>query len=920
MATDLAEFAHALFPPQPGLSAGSRFLARCRRRYGEQGENILSSLPPGWPDAAALQTLLGVLLTKGYTLADALRMARQAALERIATLDIEGGGSLAQVMGAMTQLAQFALGQALGTAQRELDARFGAPLQANGERCPFWILGMGKLGARELNVSSDIDLIYVYGEEGQSAGGSSGAIANADYFVRLARELQALIGKSSEHGQVFRMDLDLRPNGASGPLAVSLEMLEEYLQVQGREWERLAWLKSRVVAPRDAPSLQAAAALRTIVQPFVFRQYLDYAALEDLRALHDKIRAAAREEERHGIDLKLGEGGIREIEFFAQILQIARGGQDVLLRQRTTLGALTRLQQSGMVSATSAQALAEAYVFLRRLEHRTQYLDDAQTHHLPDDASDREWLAQTMQCANSAEMLAQLAAHRHAAAAEFEQLLRSKSANTNAGAGTEAEATAPDAPNTGALGTHWPEDSRSALHEWLASPRVQALSAASQRRLLGLLEESGHWFAQEPELRAAAPRLLDWLEVLLRRPAYLALLAERKTVLRLLLQLLARSRWMLRTLVRHPAAIDDLANPLWLDERFDAEELARELSLRRAALQRSNHWDDEQALEQLRLVQRGALFRILCRDLMGRLPLESVADDLTALAEQLLLTALAWCWPGLKRAGDFDEDTPLRFGIVAYGKFGGKELGYGSDLDLVFLFDDAREGAAQTYVALARRLITWLTVATASGALYEIDTALRPNGNSGLLVTSLSSFEDYQRQRGSNTAWVWEHQAITRARFIGGTADMRARFESVRADVLQAERDPEALRGEILAMRAKLAQAHGHPAPGLFDLKLGAGGMMDAEFAVQFLVLSASREFPQLLSNSGNIALLKTAEDFGLLPAGVGRAAADAYRTLRRHQHQARLEEQPACLAASAVARESAAILDLSRALRLQAA
>ena len=412
----------------------------------------------------------------------------------------------------------------------------------------------------------------------------------------------------------------------------------------------------------------------------------------------------------------------------------------------------------------------------------------------------------------------------------------------------------------------------------------------------------------------AATRFIDWLEPLLRRESYLALLVERPEVQRRLLRLLGLARWPMRYLMRHPGVIDELADPRLLNERFVRSEYVDALDGRHSAWQRAGEDNEDALLDTLRHAHHAEVFRTLVRDVEGLITVEQVADDLSALADATLDCTLRWAWPRLRQ----HHRAVPQFAVVAYGKLGGKELGYGSDLDVVFLYDDADEPdadrAQEVYGHFVRRLITWLTLRTPAGELFDIDTALRPNGNSGLLVTSIASFERYQEGRGGNTAWTWEHQAITRARFCAGSAALGGRFEAVRRHVVGARRDAAALADEVRTMRDKVRAARPVKA-GLFDVKHSPGGMMDAEFAVQYLVLAHGQRHPALLDNAGNIALLQRAEAAGLLPAGVGQAAADAYRELRRVQHQARLNEAPTQVEPPALQAERDAVLALWRAV-----
>ena len=896
--------------PASAAAEHSRFVQRVRRRYAAD----LALLPQGLPDALAIGRLVDALCARGRPLAQALRVARQLVLERLAVLDVEQAAALPAVTAAMTALAEVALDRAFGQASADLDQRYGAPLDGAGRRIEFWIVGMGKLGARELNVSSDIDLVYVYEEDGQTAGPQ--VVTAHEYFAQLARALYALVGETTDDGFVFRVDLALRPNGNSGPPAVSLAMLEEYFVVQGREWERFAWLKSRVIAPRASVASGRALALRSTVTPFVYRRYLDYGVFEGLRQLHRKVRdeaqrrAAGRPERAN--DVKLSRGGIREIEFIVQLLLVVRGGQFPEIRTRSTLKALAKLAAGGLMKPASAERLAEAYTFLRRVEHRIQYLDDQQTHLLPASDADLAWLARSLGLAGACELLARLGEVREFVATEFDALLHDGRAPADSGC--RRCGAAPLAVDSEAFLDALPEPLAERLRPWSERPQVQALRPESQLRLARIMAGAAQAVEDASCTTEAALRFIDWIEPLLRRESYLALLVERPEVLRRLLRLLGLARWPMRYLMRHPGVIDELADVRLLHGRFDGAAYLAELDARHAAWERSGEADEEMLLDTLRHAHHAEVFRTLVRDVEGDISVEQVADDLSALADATLQCVIDWSWRHLRQA---HRQRP-RFGVIAYGKLGGKELGYGSDLDLVFVYDDSEEAdadrAAEVYGAFVRKLVPWLTLRTAAGELFEIDTALRPNGNSGLLVTSMSAFERYQQGRGGNTAWAWEHQALTRARFCAGFAELAPRFEAVRRAVLAAPRDAAALRAEVIAMREKVRAAHPVRA-GRFDVKHSPGGMIDAEFALQTLVLTHAAAHAALLDNAGNIALLRRAEGAGLLPAGVGSAAADAYRELRRAQHRARLDERSTQLEPGAMSAQRDAVLALWRAV-----
>ena len=905
----------------PPLAAAdhSRYVQRIRRRYAAE----LPLLPPGLPDADTITRLVATLLAGGRPLASALRVARQLVLERLVVLDVEQAAPLADITRTMTLLAEATLEIALAQARADEDARCGPPVDAAGRVIDFWIIGMGKLGARELNVSSDIDLIYVYEDDGHTTGPLK--TSAHEYFAAIAKRLYALIGDTTDDGFVFRVDLALRPNGNSGPPVVSLGMLEEYFQVQGREWERFAWLKSRVVAPRAAVVSGRALPLRSLVSAFVYRRYLDYGIFEGLRQLHRKIReeaqrrAAGRPERAN--DVKLSRGGIREIEFIVQLLLVVRGGQFPEIRTRSTLTSLQRVAARGLMKPATAQALAEAYTFLRRVEHRIQYLDDQQTHLLPTADGDLGWIALSMGLAacrpDACELLDRLLEIRELVATEFDALLHDGQPPAAPGANRNGCKTCGPGPlplDHESLADRLPPELAERIRHWCAQPRVMALREDSKLRLGKVVMRTADWLDDGACTLAAALRFIDWLEPLLRRESYFALLVERPEVQRRLLRLLGLARWPMQYLMRHPGVIDELVDARLMGERFDSPGYASLLEERHQAWQRGGEDNEDALLDTLRHAHHAEVFRTLVRDVEGQITVEQVADDLSALADATLDLVLRWAWPRLRQ----HHRAQPQFAVIAYGKLGGKELGYGSDLDVVFLYDDSDEPdadrAQEVYGHFVRKLITWLTLRTPAGELFDIDTALRPNGNSGLLVTSINAFERYQQGRGGNTAWTWEHQAITRARWCAGHPALQARFEAVRRHVLASPRDAAALCREVMDMRDKVRAARPVKA-GMFDVKHSPGGMMDAEFAVQALVLTHGASYPALLDNAGNIALLQRAEAAGLLPAGVGEAAAAAYRELRRAQHRARLDEQPTQVPPEQMASERDAVLALWRAV-----
>jgi glutamate-ammonia-ligase adenylyltransferase len=524
---------------------------------------------------------------------------------------------------------------------------------------------------------------------------------------------------------------------------------------------------------------------------------------------------------------------------------------------------------------------------------------------LPTRDDDLSWIAQTLGHASTCSFLTALDAHREVVAQEFDTLLGGdrdcKTCNGKNGNGREHA-------ELDAVLTDFKGPVRERLAQWGDNPRVQALRDDARGRLMRLLQRTAQWLNEGRISEVSVLRMADWIEPLLRRESYLALMLERPSVYERLLRLLGAAKWPARYLLQHPGVIDELAGGNLFDTRFDAAEFEAELQARRVALQRTGEDDDESLMNLLRRAHHAEQFRTLARDVEGVLTVEQVADDLSALADAVLRVTARWCWERLKNR---HREEPA-IAIIGYGKLGGKELGYGSDLDIVFVYDDEDERAQEIYAAYVRKMINWMTVKTADGDLYEIDTALRPNGNSGLLVTRFEAYADYQQQRGSNTAWTWEHQAMTRARFVMGWPSLAPRFDAVRHAVISAPRDAVSLKAEIVAMRERVRQ--GHPVKSdHFDVKHSPGGMVDAEFAVQYLVLLHTAAHPELADNVGNIALLIRAEVAGLLPMGQGQAAANAYREMRRLQHRARLNEEPTQVDPSVLTREQAAILALWR-------
>lgn len=822
----------------------------------------------------------------GLSLPGAMRRVRNLVMACIIERDLTGQADLHEVVSTISNFADFVIQTHLTSLHAELVALHGEPIgEESGRAQQLMVLGMGKLGGCELNVSSDIDLIFIYNEDGETAAGEGQRqLSNHEFFARLGKKLIGDISAVTEDGFSFRVDMALRPNGNSGPLVASLNMLEQYLMAQGREWERYAWVKARAITG-DAQDI---ALLEGVVQPFVYRRYLDYGAIHALRDMHGQIRAEVkRQESRHperSNNVKLGRGGIREIEFLAQVFQLIRGGRDPELRDRSTRRTLNVLAKKGLLAPDVVEQLQEAYRFLRTLEHRLQYLDDAQTHVMPAREDDVELLALMMEMDNGQQLLDALARQRAFVAGQFDEMFSDKTGGEDESGGKSAPALQSEdsaetiAASLESLGYEDADGLARRLYGSLRSGRIQALSAASRERLLQLVNSAIVMIAALPDGRPATlMRLLDFFETIARRAAYLALLTEYPQALARVVRMMHASDWAAKYLTLHPLLLDELLDERHLQEVQDWSAFAAEC---RAQLDTARG-DTERQMDILRELHHAALLRLLAQDLDGRLTVERLADHLSALADVLVAATLQAAWESINGR---HREVPL-FSVIAYGKLGGKELGYASDLDLVFLYDDEDQEAPGLYAKLAQRFITWMTAHTPAGILFDVDMALRPDGASGLMVTPIASFEKYQRQ----SAWVWEHQALTRARFCAGDAAIGARFEALRVEVLCQPRDKDALQREILSMRKRMHDAHPNRSE-LFDLKHDAGGMIDIEFMVQYLVLLHACRHAALAGDIGNIALLKLCGELGLVDLSLALATADAYRRFRRLQHQIRLQ------------------------------
>ena len=821
----------------------------------------------------------------------ALRALKKRVVLRLMVRDLSGRADLGEVMASITQLAELAIQSALGHLDHWLQQSYGAPIgEESGKQQHLIVVAMGKLGGGELNVSSDVDLIYLYPEDGTSSGSTTRS--NHEYFTLLGQKLTQALSEHTADGYVFRVDLRLRPYGESGPVVSSLAMLEQYFLTQGREWERYAWIKAHALSGD-------AAGLNELVRPFVYRKYLDYGAFASMRGLHAQIR---REVARRDLadNIKLGPGGIREIEFIAQVFQLIRGGKDIELQLRPTRATLDAISARNLLPVETIRELHAAYALLRNLEHRLQYLDDAQTQALPVSDTDRALIAQAMGASHWEEFKRLLDIQRTLVEAHFEQIF-----STGEQAIDEASPWNKEEGASEALAQLGYTDSTAAvgqLDRVKHSQRYLNLPTESRARFDALMprvivEAAHHGVGSE-----TLARMITLMEAISRRESYLALLAEYPDTLAHVARVCGASPWAADYLTQHPILLDELLDHRALMEKRDWPLLAQRL---REAL--NDFPGTERQMDTLRHFKHAQTFHLLAQDLEGVLPIETLSDELTALAECILAEVLRLAWASLTRK---HRDTP-GFAIIAYGKLGGKEFGYASDLDIVFLYDDADEAAPENYARLAQRINSWLTTLTPAGMLYDTDLRLRPDGASGLLVSSIAAFAQYQQEK----AWIWEHQALTRARFVAGDAHIGTAFERIRREIVCLPRDAAALRQEVSAMRQKMRDAHPNKIA-WFDLKHDPGGIIDIEFLVQYLVLAHAHAYPGLADNIGNLALLTRAAEYDLVAPEAAQAVRAAYRELRTLQHHQRMQgKREARVASEQVAQHIACVKTLWGAL-----
>jgi [glutamine synthetase] adenylyltransferase / [glutamine synthetase]-adenylyl-L-tyrosine phosphorylase len=806
-----------------------------------------------------------------------LRRWRAAGSTRLVWRDVLGLDTVEAILAGSTWLAETCLGCGLEALEGGFVQRHGRLLDGAGRQQRLVVFALGKLGGGELNFSSDIDIVYAYPEAGESDGPRP--LAAEDWCARLGRQLAKLLDERTAEGFCHRVDLRLRPFGNAGRVALSFGAMEQYFQREGRDWERYAWQKARPVAG----DIAAGEAFLRELRPFVYRRYLDYGALDGLRAMKAAIAAEVARKEMAD-DIKRGPGGIREIEFLAQALQLIRGGREPALRERRLLPALQALVAAGHIEAATGEALAGAYRYLRRLENRLQMLRDQQTHELPADVLDRARIAHGLGYDDWTLLVRELDQHRQRVASEFESLL-APPRHAHQAQAPDALAgywrALPDAGDAAVLaeaGFEDPAAADAALRDLARTPGARDLSDAARARLDRVLPAllGAAIASTRPDI--ALHRLLPLLQNILRRTSYLALLDEQPSALQRVVSTVARSGLLGERLAAHPLLLDEL-----LDVRIGGPLPARP-GLHEVCASALRFDDTEPALLALNEKRQALSFRIALALLDGRIDPQAAARQLAWLADAVVATTLALARREMAHA--HGELADARFAVLGYGSLGGEELGFGSDLDLVFLHE-APEGAqsdgrrpldaTRWAVRLAQKLVALLGTVTGAGRLYEVDVRLRPDGAKGLLVSTLSSYADYQRSR----AWTWEHQALVRARGVAGDGSLLEAFEQVRGDTLACERDPEALREDVLRMRARMRKELDRSRDDArFDLKQGGGGLVDLEFLLQYLVLRDAAKAPVLLAPRDTAGLLAAACEGRLLPAHGCEALAQAHASL----------------------------------------
>ena len=836
----------------------------------QQREWFLQSVDSGLFDeplteAALVRELAGAVADAGAggdaaavnNLKRAFRQLRNRCQLRVVWRHLTGAASLEETTGILSFMADRFIAAALEAAERRETGRAGEPRgKESGARQRLAVFGLGKLGGRELNLSSDIDLIFAYPEEGQTPS----RLNNQQFFTRVGQGLIDLLHPVTADGFVFRVDMRLRPYGASGPLVMHFGAVQQYFETKGRSWERYALIKARTCAG----DIERGEELLASLKPFVFRRYLDFGSLESMRDM--KARLAAERHKPH--DVKLGPGGIRYAEFAVQVQQLILGGRHDGMQKRGFLETLAELRRADHFDAETCAELGDAYRFLRNTEHCIQAEADRQTQQLPVTDSNRMRLACAMGFESYTGFLSSLARHRDNVERIFDRVVGAEAPRTEGGLWAARE----DPAQLLEAGFHDTPKVVELLADLAGARDRSSVSEDGRNRLDALMPEVIQIACRQPHPTRVVERLVPILKALLRRSTYLALLRENPEALQIFVRLAGQSRWVAEQLAAQPIFMEVLLDKHAWDLLSGRNSLVDELG---TALDAAA--DEEARVDELRSFKEQRVFRVAVAETRGLLPIMHVSDYLSWLAEAVLEHAIRMAWE--QCATDDTGRRPLI--AVGYGKLGGLELGPDSDLDLVFVHD-LPMSASQFLHRLVRRLMHLLTVRTLAGPLYEIDMRLRPSGNAGPMVSSLQAFRNYQRDK----AWVWEHQALVRSRAVAGDPTLMDAFETTRRDLLCQPRPIETLRAEVLKMRKRIEAHHG---AGL-DLKRGTGGIVDVEFMAQYLVLAHAHEHPNLATYSDNVRILEEAGNAGVLVQEESERLVLAYLALRGEVHRRSLD------------------------------
>jgi glutamate-ammonia-ligase adenylyltransferase len=900
------------------LVASSEYAAGVLGREWEWFASALAARGIDGPAPATLDPEMDIL-SDDESVKAALRQFRHREMLRILWRAIDRTDDVWSTLESLSDLADTLIEFCMRYAEASLRQRFGSVVDADGRTVSPVVLAMGKLGGRELNFSSDVDLIFLYTRDGHSDGERQ--LSAHEYYGRFVRQVVNLLDETTRDGFVYRVDARLRPFGDSGPPVVSFNALETYLVQHGRSWERYAYIKARALAPTatadDIDELNA-----TIIKPFVYRRYLDYGVFESLRDMKALIEAEVRKRELRD-NVKLGPGGIREIEFIVQSLQLVRGGADSQLQQPGLRAALSRLGHDRALGDDAVRELIAAYEFLRSLENALQAIRDQQVHELPTQPEDQARLALALGYTDWQTLTTDLDVHRTTVSGHFDSIAFRRDED-GAGADhepvghwTDGDSIDERTTTLSAIGIAEPDVVAGELERFASSSLLRQVDTTARRRLNRFMDTFVQSLKHRDDPAVVCRRVLSVVAQIARRSAYVAMLNENPIVRERLTDLCGQSDYLATEIARYPLLLDELLDPRLYARTISRDDMEADLDQRLSLVDAG---DSESAIEALARFQRATLFRIAVSDISGKLPIMKVSDALTALAEVVLDRALSIAWSDLSGTHgepqyEFDGVvTPAGFGVIGYGKLGGIELSYGSDLDLVFLHDSTIAGQtdgprpldnSMFFGRLVRRLVHFLTTQTSSGVLYEVDTRLRPSGRSGLLVVTTEGFEKYQEEN----AWTWEHQALLRSRSVAGSASIADAFARIRRETLRHRVRRESLLDDVLEMRARMRERLDKSGDDAFDLKQGEGGIGDIEFLVQYLVLKHAGSEPSLVDWSDNIRQLDALANTGLLPADDVSALQSVYRALRHCSHRLTLDGQPAIVSPGEFSDERALVM-----------